>query len=154
MLLPIRDLTINQKHMNKKVIVALGISTLALGLFVASAQAKKTVSPEKASCIQSAVVRRETATIAAFDTYTTSLRNIMGTKEEALKNAWGKTVVKERRAALKSAWKSFREARLEYRKTYKAAQKSAWDTFKNEQKDCGVAGLQEDNAGQAEENLI
>jgi hypothetical protein len=140
--------------MKKKALIALGISALALSSLVTVAQAKKTVSPVKATCIQTAVVKRETATIAAFDVYTTSLRNVLGTKQEALKNAWGKTVVAERRSGLKDAWKNFRNSRLEIRKTYKAAQKSAWDLFKNEQKNCNVHGLQEDNAGQAEDNLI
>ncbi|MDO8512383.1 MAG: hypothetical protein Q7S57_03860 [bacterium] len=140
--------------MNKKLVVALGISALALGLFVTGAQAKKTVSPAKASCVQSAVAKRETATIAAFDLYTTQMRNVLGTKKEALQSAWGKTVLAERRAALNSAVKNFKNSRLEIRKTYKTTQKASWDLFKDEQKNCGTAGLQEDNAGQAEENLI
>ena len=140
--------------MNKKVFVALGISALALGLLVTGAQAKKVVSPAKASCVQSAVAKRETATIAAFDLHTTQMRNILGTKKEALNSAWGKTEVAQRRTAIKSAVKSFRSSRIEVRKTFKASQKSAWDLFKDEQKDCGTAGLQEDSAGQTEENLI
>jgi hypothetical protein len=140
--------------MKKKTLVALSVGALALGSFVTVAQAKKTVSPAKATCIQTAVLKRETAGITAFDAYTTSLRNVLGTRQEALKNAWGKTVLTERRSAIKSAWKNFRNSRLEIRKVYKAAQKSAWDTFKNEQRNCNVKGLQEDNAGQAEDNLI
>lgn len=140
--------------MNKKLVVALGISALAMGLFVTGAQAKKAVSPAKASCVQTAVVKRETATIAAFDLYSTQMRNILGTKKEALNAAWGKTDLAQRRAAINSAVKSFRGSRVEVRKTYKASQKAAWDLFKNEQRNCGATGLQEDNAGQAEENQI
>ena len=140
--------------MNKKYIVALGISALALGLFVTGAQAKKVVSPAKASCVQTAVAKRETATIAAFDLYTTQMRNILGTKKEALNTAWGKTELAQRRTAINSAVKSFRSSRIEVRKTYKASQKAAWDLFKNEQKNCGATGLQEDNVGQSEENQI
>jgi len=140
--------------MKKKLVIALGISALALGLFVTGAQAKKVVSPAKASCVQSAVAKRETATIAAFDLYTTQMRNVLGTKKEALNSAWGKTEIAQRRTAINSAVKSFRSSRIEIRKTYKAAQKAAWNLFKDEQKNCGTAGLQEDNAGQTEENLI
>ncbi len=132
----------------------IGVGIATVGLLATSAQAVRTVNPVRASCIQSAVNKRETAGITAYDTYHTTVRNALGTRQTALKDAWGKTTISDRKKAVNNAWKTFRNSRLESRKTFKASQKSAWDTFKDEQRDCNTASLPEDNAGQKEDGLI
>lgn len=150
-------LIVNKINMNRKILISAVLGAMAIGSLSSATQswaAVKAVSSAKATCIQHAVARRETSLIAAFDAYHKDLRNSMGTRKEALKNAWGKTILKERRDALKLAWKNFRNDRVNLRKTYRDSQKSAWNIFKDEQRDCKTTTLQEDNAGQAEDNNI
>jgi hypothetical protein len=76
-----------------------------------------------AACAQTAVRTRDDALIAALTA-----------RRDALVTAWGMTDVKERKTAIKAAWK-----------TYHSARKSAWKTFKDTmKKTCKVTDLSED----------
>lgn len=112
----------------------------------AAARAPKSLSAETVACVQAAVEARDTAVIAAMDTFSSSVKTALTARKDALKAGWALPTLKDVRAALKIAWaayvKSFREAR----QTLKDDKKTAWDAFKSALKSCkGVEKI--DSAG-------
>ncbi len=95
------------------------------------------------TCMQAAVEKRDTAIIAAVNTFSASWVNSLTTRMAALKDAWAKTAVTERRDGVKAAWKSFRASHKAEIKTFHASRKAAWKTFVDDQKACKVTGAKD-----------
>ncbi len=90
------------------------------------------------ACIKTAVVKREDALIAGFDTYAAALKSARQIRRDALSAAWDKTVAIERRAAVKAADRAFSEATKVARKTWNETRRSIWNTFTADRKACNV----------------
>ncbi len=98
-------------------------------------------------CAQTAVEARDTAIIAAFDTYSTSMKTALEARKVAVKDAWGKTTPSERSLARKTANQTYNTASKAAHKALNTARKNAWDTHKSDMKKCGAsAGI--DSMGQ------
>ena len=89
-------------------------------------------------CIKNAIDKRDTAIIAGVDAFSTAVKNALSARKDALKAAWDKPDKKERQAALKAAWKAYKEAIKNARKDLKTARQNAWKTFNAERKSCNV----------------
>lgn len=89
------------------------------------------------ACIQSALDKRETNLIAAIDPFATSIKSALSARTIALKDAWTKTTVKERREARALAWKTYKTSAQNAHQALKTAKKTAWSTFKTDMKACG-----------------
>ncbi len=92
-------------------------------------------------CMQTAVDKRDTAVINALVTYTNAWRTSLEIRRTELKAAWGLQIQSERSRAINAAWKKFREARKEQRRTFREERKNAWRQFKTEAKACKVQNL-------------
>ncbi len=118
--------------------VVLGSSALpVLAIEKTKPAAKMERKTVDVACMATAVDTREAALVAGMTTYGSSIVSLLQTRQGALKAAWGKTVVQERRTAIQSAWKDYRTARATAQKNWRDAKKSAWDTFTTSAKACG-----------------
>ena len=87
-------------------------------------------------CMQNAVDKRDTAVIAGFDAYHTSVSSALLTRKTALVAAWGLTDVTARNAAIRVAWKDYRTALSNARKTLRTARLAAWKQFHTDRRAC------------------
>jgi hypothetical protein len=83
------------------------------------------------TCVQKAVTDRETTIGASYDKHFTAMKTALTDRKTALTAAWGKTDGKERRAAIKTAWKEFRADKSASHKTLSSERKAAWKTFRD-----------------------
>lgn len=101
-------------------------------------------------CAQTAVEARDTAIIAAFDTYSTSMKTALEARKVAVKDAWSKTTPSERVAARKTANQTYNTASKNASKALNTSRKSIWAKHKTDMKACGAsAGI--DQIGQSME---
>jgi hypothetical protein len=95
------------------------------------------------SCMVSAVEKRDNAIIAAWDTFSTTHKTALETRRDALKTAWADSNKATRRAAVRNAWRTFRNSKKNAWRTRKSAIRSAWRTFNAERKACGAQAADE-----------
>lgn len=105
------------------------------------------------TCMQTAVETRDTAIIAAFDTYTTTVKAALTARKDALKAAWAVTNKKDRRTAIMTAWSTYKKALQDARAALKASKKTAWDAFKAASKVCKPTKTQDMTNQSADNNL-
>lgn len=87
-------------------------------------------------CIQNAIEKRDTAVIAAFDKFSSTIKSALGVRKDALKAAWAKPTAKERRAAVKAAWDAYKKSTREAVAAAKKERKAAWDQFRKDRIAC------------------
>lgn len=131
--------------MCKKIILSIIVFGLAL-LLTLPVLAENTTQPvntPKAKkqldlvCLQGAIEKRENAIIAAFTKKAEAIKVALETRKNALKEAWGKTIQKERIAARLKTWNDYRLAIKKARNTYYTEIKAAWTQFRNDRRACG-----------------
>lgn len=104
----------------------------------------KLATPTNLVCMQTAVEKRDNAIIAAWDTFSASMKSALTTRRDALKAGWAKEVRKDRRTALHEAWRAYKNARKAAREAFRNSRNAAWNTFRTEGKACkGVSRLDE-----------
>ncbi|HSX24931.1 MAG TPA: hypothetical protein VLG69_03120 [Candidatus Andersenbacteria bacterium] len=96
---------------------------------------KKTVDT---ACVGTAIDKRETALGGGVSTFGSAVNSAYQTRQSALKDAWSKSTVKDRREAVQAAWKAFNQSVRSARTAWKATQKTAWQSFRSDVKSCGV----------------
>ena len=99
------------------------------------------------ACVASAVDKRDTAIIGAFDSFHDAIKSALQTRRDALKAAWALTDQKARRAAIKAAWSAYRASAQTARKALNQAQRVAWSKFNTERKSCGTGAAADDRTG-------
>lgn len=98
--------------------------------------AKPTPKPFDPVCIQNAIEKRDTAVIAAFDKFSSTIKSALGVRKDALKAAWAKPTAKERRAAVLAAWNAYKKLTREAVALAKKERKAAWDQFRKDRIAC------------------
>ncbi len=88
------------------------------------------------ACMSSAVDKRDTAVIAAFDTFTASVKAALTKRKDDLKAAWALTDATARKTALRTAWQNFTKSHKSARDAYRVARQAAWKQFKTDSKTC------------------
>lgn len=88
------------------------------------------------SCMAAAVDKRDTAIVTAVATYSGAVTSALNARKDALKAAWAKTDRAERRAAIKSAWKTYRDALAKARSAFRTAKGNAWKQYQKDGKTC------------------
>ncbi|MDO8466815.1 MAG: hypothetical protein Q7S83_01605 [bacterium] len=137
-----------------KLIKGFVVANVILSLSGAAALAKGNNEPvklkkvEDLACMQSAVVKRDDAIIAAAKVHSDSLIKALETRRDALKAAWGVTNPEERQKALKSAWDIFRSSKKRIVESWREVRKSAWRQFQVDRKACRVHGASDDHVGE------
>ena len=105
---------------------------------------KKTTATVNLACMQTAVGKRDTAIISAFDVFYAATKQALETRKTALTSAWGITDKTQRKTALTAAWKVYKDTQKTARQTLNKARKDAWQNFYTDRKACGTSGASED----------
>lgn len=107
-----------------------------------------------ATCMQSAIEKRDTAILKAFDEYVEALRPTIVTREGALKDAWGFVERKTRVNSLKDAWGMYKKDQSRIVSTWRTAKRSAWNVFYIDRRACGPSALIDDSTNHAVDSDI
>lgn len=94
-------------------------------------------------CMVTAVDKRDTAVIAAWDTFSTSYKAALVARRDALKTAWNDTNKNTRRASVRNAWKAFRNTKKSTWRTRRSAIGAAWRQFNADRRACGAQAADE-----------
>jgi len=130
--------------MKKILLVLFSAILLAAGTLVFAVDQATTTTPKiDSACMKSAIDKRDTALISAFDTYQVSIKAALSTRQSALKAAWDITDKQARNKALKAAWQNYKTAVQAAKKVFKNAKQASWQQFSKDRKDCKIS-LQED----------
>lgn len=95
-------------------------------------------TPEKITCIKTALEKRENALIAALETRFNSAKKVFQDRLAALKTAWSLTDKNARKEAIKKAVKTAKESFRDIRKKFRSDKKAVWEQFKKDKNACGV----------------
>ncbi len=104
-----------------------------------------------ASCVKTAVVKRDSTLATAVDTFAEAFKSAVSERTANVSAALDLTDKKSRKDAIKNASMKFHDAKQGARKAFNASGKSAWDGFRADIKTCGGASDEHGNAG--EDNL-
>lgn len=106
------------------------------------------------ACIKTAISKREDALIASHDVYALAIKNAYTARKTALLLAWDKTDRTERRTAVRSADKAFKDSVRTTRSAWHSARRTAWKTFENERKACAPqSSLSSSDTGSSKEEI-
>lgn len=99
------------------------------------------------ACVQNAIEKRDSALISAVDASASTVKAALQTRKDALKTAWAKTDAKERRIAIRDAWKAYATSSKKAREDLRRARQSAWQQFNTDHRACGAGAAGEDGTG-------
>ncbi len=105
---------------------------------------KKTATTVNLACMQTAVGKRDTAIISAFDTFYSAAKQALEVRKSAIVSAWGIADKAQRKTALSAAWKTYKDTGKTARQTLNKSRKDAWQNFYTDRKACGTSGASED----------
>ena len=128
------------------VVGVLGIASLSFTQYssaapVSTATQKPTLD---LTCLQNASERRDNSIIAVFDGYHGTIKTALETRRDGLKTAFGLTDKKERQAAIRNAWNTYKTTQRKAKTTLKDIRNAAWQKFNVDRKTCGSAASAED----------
>jgi hypothetical protein len=95
-----------------------------------SSTASSTKPVVNLSCVQEAVLARETAVTTSWTAFNTSVVAALTKRTEGLVAAWKVTDVKDRSADLKDVWATWKTDSRTAHTALKAGRKTAWTDFK------------------------
>ncbi len=87
-------------------------------------------------CVKTAVEKRETTIIEAFDVFSISIKSALGMRKTDLSAGWSIADRTQRKSAIDTAWKKFKESHHINRKTLNASRVGAWKQFSTDRKAC------------------
>jgi hypothetical protein len=90
-------------------------------------------------CMKTAVEKRESALLSAYDVYAGKLRTVREIKKTDLLAAWSIQDPKERQAAIKAAWDKHRQSVKAVTKEWNQSRKTIWVQFAQEAKICNAS---------------
>jgi hypothetical protein len=106
------------------------------------------------ACVKTAITKREDALIAGHDIYALAVKNAYTARKTALLLAWDKTDRTERRTAVRSADKAFKDSVRGARTTWQNTRRATWKTFETERKACAPqAQLSSTDTGSSKEEI-
>jgi len=114
---------------------SLATRLFAFSTFAPAAFARTTFDVQ---CMQTAVEKRESTFISAFDAYYASVRTAMISRKDAVKSAWAITDSTQRENAIRNADKNFTTSERAAKKVRRDAEKVAAKIFKNEAALCEI----------------
>lgn len=129
--------------MSKKYLTALLIPVscflfaLAFPAMADEATSTTPVNTVDLACMQAAVEKRENAIETAFDTFSTAIKSALQTRKTELLAAWAIESPTQRKTAIWSAWRKFKESKRSVALAFHRARYSAWQQFKTDRKACG-----------------
>ena len=88
------------------------------------------------ACVKTAMDARETALMAGWATFNTSITSAYTMRKAALDAAWVMTDANARKTAIKAAWDAFKKSKQAAAKQWRTDQKAAWLAFRTATKTC------------------
>jgi len=141
----------------KKILLTLAcFSLLVVGAIVladSTSTATTSVITADATCMKNAIEKRDTTIISSFDIYQASVKSALEARKTALKAAWDLNDKAQRKAAIKAAWKNYRDSVKLARSTLNAAKKAAWKQYVVDRKACKSVGM-EDSTGSGVDAIL
>ncbi|MEM0465631.1 MAG: hypothetical protein QXW97_02935 [Candidatus Pacearchaeota archaeon] len=123
--------------MNKKnliIISAISIFTLVLLMtFILASKPNQEYNP---ACMQNAVMKRETAIGLILQNFVSEMSLSFQKRSQALIAAYGIQDAKQRREAIKDAWKTYKEEYKTLSKIMREERKQVWNEFKSDRAAC------------------
>lgn len=98
---------------------------------------KKLSTKPDLKCVQSAIDVREGAAITAFSAQSDAVKSALEARRVALVNVYSIENKKDREAARKTAWDTFRTSLRVANKTKAGSQKATWEKFRTDVRACG-----------------
>ena len=125
---------------------------IATPVFAAGNSSGKKKRNVDMTCMQTAVMVREDAVIAAWGTFSTSITTALTARKTALNTAWASTTSTSTEGTLKtqrlSAWAKWKKASHDAHVALKKARKAAWNTFRSTTKNsCSTSAASEEKLG-------
>lgn len=114
------------------------ISSFLLVLSLLTAMPVSAATQINHPCMQTAVEKYHNALIAAFDGYVSIHKSAMTARRDSLKTAWGITDRNQRKQAIRSAEKLFKDSERVAKNVQKTSERAAKQTFENESDQCGA----------------
>lgn len=111
-----------------------------------------TEQTSNASCVKTAVQKRESAVAVAVDAFSAAFKSALLNRANAVSAALDITNKKSRKNAMKNTTQTFRKEKKAARKTFDASRKSSWEVFRADMKNCGEAPIDE-HGNEREDNL-
>jgi|GEM_PF-5131984 len=108
----------------------------------AKAGSSTTLTAEAKACLKTALTKKDSAIITAFDTYTASAKLAMQTRMTAISTALDISNNAERVKAMNSAIQAHKKARDEANRLHRSSVKQASETYRTELKACRVSATQ------------
>jgi peptidoglycan hydrolase-like protein with peptidoglycan-binding domain len=87
-------------------------------------------------CMKPVVEKRENAFLSAYNVYDTKVKAAREAKKTALLAAWNIQDAKQRKEAIKQAWKTFQDSSKTAWKEFLTSKKTAWAQFEQDRKNC------------------
>lgn len=115
--------------------------------FATSTDKKVAKSVLDTACIQSALDKRESAIILAFDKKAMTIKTALDQRKTDLKAAWALSTLKERIKARLEAWKKFKKADISARTAYRQEIKKIWAQYKTDKKACKITESDNESSG-------
>jgi hypothetical protein len=112
------------------------IFALVFGILFALYIASVSATAQNQTCVQNAVIQRETALGIAYQKLTTEMVGVFSNRSQSLVIAYGLEDKKERNAAIKLAWKNYKDGYKLLVTEFKDSRKSAWNTFNSQRAAC------------------
>jgi|GEM_PF-5413569 len=106
------------------------------------------------TCIQTAIDKRDSAILDAFDLYHDEIVAVIKVRTVALTEAWSLSDRKARKEALKIAWYEYKTNHMKAVNTWRTTKRSAWNLFYSGRRLCGPAALTEDTTSHSIDSQI
>ena len=114
---------------------------------VTNASATKPVAMKDLSCVQGAVLARETAITASWTTFNISMVSALTKRADGLVAAWKVTNVKDRSKELKTVLAAWKTGSKNAHTTLKTDRKAAWASYRTTMKtECKLTKLPKEDA--------
>lgn len=105
---------------------------------------KRTTKSIDGACMQTAVGKRDSAIATAWTAFANAKSGAITTRTASLQTNWGMPAGADRRQAIKTTWKTYRDRVKSERQTYNTSVNTAWSTFRTDAQGCGVGAGKED----------
>ena len=137
---------------------ALMVATLALPVMAdnstSSTSTPRVVPPFNVVCMQTAVDKRDSSVISAWDTLSAAIKSALSARQSDIKTAFGITDKKARKTAIRDAWKTHSKAARDARSAFKSARELAWKTYYADRRACGQAAVSDDSSNKSLDNSL
>lgn len=140
----------------KKIFSAVFSLYLLMGMTILTS-ARTSIAPIATStqtCVKDAIEKRESALLASFDAYSTTVKMVFAERKNNLKIAWDNQTMKEIKATVKQVWSVFRRSQKDNRDKLRAEIKSVWRIFRTDIKLCGETAVSTDATNESVDNNL